>query len=90
MDSGFKCLDSGFLSVELGFRIPIVIGIPDFLGCTPDSKLRIPDFTSKMPKIYRILESGFFFYVRRYQLVQFIGKKSVSMNLMHLFSEWLR
>ena len=33
--------------MELGFLILIVSGIPDSLGCTPDSKLRIPYFTSK-------------------------------------------
>ena len=27
-----------YLSVELGFRIPIVSGIPDSLSCSPDSK----------------------------------------------------
>ena len=38
------------LSVELGFRIPIVNGIPDFLSCSciPDSKPRIPDSTAKI------------------------------------------
>ena len=28
------------LSVELGFRIPIVSGIPDSLSCIPDSKAK--------------------------------------------------
>ena len=32
MDSGFKVLDSGFLSVELGFQIPTLSGIPDSLS----------------------------------------------------------
>ena len=32
-DTGFQ-----YLSVELGFRIPIVSGIPDSLSCIPDSK----------------------------------------------------
>ena len=38
------------LSVELGFRIPIVNGIPDSLSCSciPDSKSRIPDSTAKI------------------------------------------
>ena len=45
MDSGFRAVDSGFQSldsrsfpVELGFRIPIVSGIPDSYSCIPDSK----------------------------------------------------
>ena len=29
-----------YLSVELGFRIPIVSGIPDSLSCIPDSKAK--------------------------------------------------
>ena len=33
MDSGFQ-----YLSVELGFWIPIVNGNPDSLSCIPDSK----------------------------------------------------
>ena len=33
-----------YLSVELGFWIPIVSGIPDFVSCIPDSKSKIlPD-----------------------------------------------
>ena len=36
MDSGFQVSDS--LSVELGFQIPIVSGIPDSLSCFLDSK----------------------------------------------------
>ena len=36
-DSGLHRLDSGFLSVELGFRIPIVSRIPNSLSCIPDS-----------------------------------------------------
>ena len=41
---------SDSLSVELGFRIPIVSGIPDSLSCFPDSKAqdsgfrRFPEF----------------------------------------------
>ena len=36
-DSWLQGLDSRFLSVELGFRIPIVTGIPDSLSCIPDT-----------------------------------------------------
>ena len=36
--SGFRI--SGTLSVELGFRIPVVRGIPDSLSCNPDCKAR--------------------------------------------------
>ena len=40
MDFGFRIPGTGFLylSVELGFWVPIVSGIPDSLSCTPDSK----------------------------------------------------
>ena len=38
MDSGFQVLDPGSFSVELGFLIPFVTGIPDSLSCIPDSK----------------------------------------------------
>ena len=44
LDSGFNFVSSGFqvllstsFSVELGFRIPIVNGIPDSYSCIPDS-----------------------------------------------------
>lgn len=40
MDYGLQILDSIFLSMELGFRISIVRGIPDSLSC-------IPHFASK-------------------------------------------
>ena len=30
------------MSVELGFWIPILRGIPDFLRCIPESEVRIP------------------------------------------------
>ena len=36
--SGFRI--SGTLSVELGFHIPVVRGIPDSLSCNPDCKAR--------------------------------------------------
>ena len=45
-------LDSGFqyLSVELGFWIPIVSGIPDSLSCSPDSISKIfPDSGIRIP-----------------------------------------
>ena len=57
---GFRVSGTVFQSflVELGFRIPILSGIPDSLSCIPDSKTQnsgfrkrkiyqIPDFTSK-------------------------------------------
>ena len=37
---GFWIPDS--MSVELGFWIPILRGIPDFLRCIPESEVRIP------------------------------------------------
>ena len=36
-DYGFQLLDSGSLSVEVGFWIPIVSGVPDSLTCIQDS-----------------------------------------------------
>ena len=72
MDSGFQLLDSRSFSVELGFRIQIVSGIPGSYTCIPDSKaqdsgfhkqkfsrFRIPD-----AKISRIPESGFLYMGR--------------------------
>ena len=40
-------MDSGFLSVELGFWIPIISGILDSLCCIPDSKAQDSGFHSK-------------------------------------------
>ena len=44
MDSGFQLLDSRSFSVELGFRIRIVSGIPDSYTCIPDSKAQDSGF----------------------------------------------
>ena len=44
MESGFQVLDSRSFSVDLGFRIPIVIGIPDSYSCFPDSKAQDSGF----------------------------------------------
>ena len=46
LDSGFYAVDSGFqtLSVELGFWIPNVSGIPDSLSCIPDPKAQDSGF----------------------------------------------
>ena len=53
VDSGFQVLDSGFfLSVELGFLIPIFSGIPDSLSCIPDS--------AAQDSAFQVLDSGFF------------------------------
>ena len=43
---GFRIPGTGFQSwsVELGFWIPIVSGIPDSLGCIPDSKAQKSGF----------------------------------------------
>ena len=37
-------MDPGSSSVEFGFLIPIVNGIPDFLSCIPDSKAKDSGF----------------------------------------------
>ena len=47
VDSGFQLLDSRSFSMELGFRISIVSGIPNSYSCIPDSKAKIPDSTGK-------------------------------------------
>ena len=60
MDYGFQLLDSKSFSVELGFRIPIVCGIPD--SKAQDSgfhKQKFPRFLILHAKISRIPESGF-------------------------------
>ena len=44
MDSGFPLLDSRSFPLELGFRIPIVSGIPDSYSCIPVSKGQEPGF----------------------------------------------
>ena len=51
--SPFLCVKNQCLSVELGFWIPIVRGIPDSLRCIPDSKAQDSDFTGK-----NFLDSG--------------------------------
>ena len=44
VDSGFQLLDSRSFSVELGFQIRIVRGIPDSYTCIPDSKAQDSGF----------------------------------------------
>ena len=73
MDSGFHLLDSRSFSVELGFRIRIVSGIPDSYTCIPDSKAqdsgfhkqKFPRFWIPNAKISRIPESGFLYMGRK-------------------------
>ena len=72
LDSGFNFVGSGFqvllstsFSVELGFRIPIVSGIPDSYSCIPDSnahdsglhKQRFPRFRNPHAKFSKIPDS---------------------------------
>lgn len=65
-DSGFHISDSRnwileFFSVELGFQIPIINGIPDFFKCIPGSKaqdsgfhdLNFPDYGFHRQKFIR-------------------------------------
>ena len=47
IDSGFQVLDPVFLSVELGFRIPIFSEVPDSLATFQIPKPKIPDSISK-------------------------------------------
>ena len=44
VDSWFQVLNSDSLSMELGFRIPIVSGFLDSLNCIPDSKAQDSGF----------------------------------------------
>ena len=44
MDSGFQVLNSSICKWNIGFRIPIVSGIPDSLCCIPDSKTQDSGF----------------------------------------------
>ena len=68
-DSGFQSLGSRFLSLELGFRIPIVTGIPDSLSCIPDSKAQNSRFQKQKflwfrnPNSLSWNETEFFFLV---------------------------
>ena len=57
MDSGFQVLVPDFQSVELGFWIAIVSGIPDSLSCIPDSNAE--DSEIAQTKISRIPGSEF-------------------------------
>ena len=73
VDSGFHLLDSRSFSVELGFRIRIVSGIPDSYTCIPHSKAqdsgfhkqKFPRFRIPNAKISLILESGFLYMERK-------------------------
>ena len=77
VDSGFQLQDSRSFSVELGFRIGIVSGIPDFYTCIPDSKAhdsgfhkqKLPRFRIPNAKISQIPESGFLYMGR--EMVRF-------------------
>ena len=68
-DSGFQSLGSRFLSLELGFRILIVTGIPDSLSCIPDSKAQGSRFQKQKflwfrnPNSLSWNETEFFFLV---------------------------
>ena len=54
VDSGFQSPGSRFLSLELGFRIPVVTGIPDSLSCIADSEAQGSGFQK-----HKLLDSGF-------------------------------
>ena len=63
LDCGFHAMDSRFpgtgfqsLSVELGFRIAIVSGIPDSLSCIPDSTSNFSQILDSTIK--NVLDSG--------------------------------
>ena len=88
VDSGFQLLDSRSYTVELGFRIPIVRGIPDSDSCIPDSKAqdsgfhkqKFPRFRILHAKISRIPESGFP-YMGRFRLCNgFIALRRLTVN----------
>ena len=52
MDFGFQLLDPGSSSVELGFRIAIISGIPDYLSCVPDSKAQDSGFDKQNSLVF--------------------------------------
>ena len=56
---GFRIPGTGFqsLSVELGFWIPIVSGIPESLSCIPDSKTHDSGFHEQKFPRFRNLDS---------------------------------
>ena len=54
VDSGFQLLDSRSLSVELGFWIPIVSGIPDSHSCIQDSMAQDSGFHKQKFLRFRI------------------------------------
>ena len=56
LDSEFQLLDSGLFVMITGFQIPIISGIPDFVGCVSDSNSQ--DFGSRS-KDFRIPNFGF-------------------------------
>ena len=56
-------LDSGSLSVEFDFWLPLVRGILDSLSCIPDFKAEVPDSRSK------IFPESVFPYIGRYTVV---------------------
>ena len=72
MDSGFQVLVPDFQSVELGFWIAIVSGIPDSLSCIPDSKI-------PQTKISRIPRSEFS-YIGRVELYTGVRIKRISVK----------
>ena len=92
VDSGFHLLDSRSFSVELGFRIRIVSGIPDSYTCIPDSKAqdsgfhkqKFPRFRIPNAKISRIPESGFLYMGR------FMTNANVSALNWVKFLKWWR
>ena len=59
VDSGFQSLDARSFSVELGFRIRIVSGIPDSYTCIPDSKAQDSGFHKQKFARFRIPNAKF-------------------------------
>ena len=75
MDSGFQVLVPDFQSVELGFWIAIVSGIPDSLSCILDSNAQ--DSEVPQTKISRIPRSEFS-YIGRVELYTGVRIKRIS------------
>ena len=63
---GFRILglDSRFLTMECGFRIPIVCGIPDSLSCILDFEAEDLDTTSETFPDFGILQAKIYSRIR--------------------------
>ena len=76
-------LDS--LSVELGFRITILSGIPDSLSCMPRSKVQDPDSTAKISRNQSGIQIPFHWVI--YSVAVFSRFKQSAMRISSLLKD---